>query len=234
MIRCNPSLKNIDSPNTEYMQAINNQQLKKIEIAHGNSLFAEPGCMVASNNVTMRSETIAKSIVGSAAASLWSGESVFQNKFSADQGRSGWVALDRDLDLIECTLKPGESLTSIRGSLMARDEDISLTTETQGLSGMWAGTGFITQKLKNEGNKINRVFLENSNIIGSIKEIKVKETDGPVIIDSANIAGYTDGFQMKTFRQGSILSSFASNEGLMNKFTGSGSIFIKVGKKASR
>jgi uncharacterized protein (AIM24 family) len=204
-----------------------NASLHQIRIPQDLSIFVQAGSMAAFGNASMKTETLTNNIFSSISNSFFGGEWLFHNRFIADQGRDGWVALNGDLDVIECELAPQESLTVKRGALIARDSAITLSTETQGFSGFFSGMGIVTQTLINTSSKVKRVWLETPK--GSLKELKINRNSGSVYVDSRNLVGYTSGLHTENEILGGLLNCCTARETSVNSFEGRGSVFLKVG-----
>jgi uncharacterized protein (AIM24 family) len=211
-----------------YFLGINmNVVLHKIPIQENESLFVQPGSMLAFGGVTMKTEKISETFFRSIINFWFSAERLFHNRFTADKGTEGWVALDGHLGIAMYELAPNETLTALQGALVARDEGVMLSVAVQGAQGIWAGTGLVVQQLTNTTDKVKRVFLETQ---GCLQELKINGTSS---VDNKNIVAYTNGLSIRTIRITKLFSIAGlfgtSREPCVNEFTGTGSVFVRIG-----
>lgn len=201
----------------------------KIPLAEGKGLKVEPTAMLACKNLD-----VSTGLKGSKAAValryFFGGESLFQNVYKAKTG-GGWIAFEEELpgQIGTYSLKPGTSLTMGSGAFVAADENVSVATIYGGISGWWKGVGFAKQKATLEKGSEGRVFFDTAK--GIVKEIKITEEDGPIIVDNNNTVAYSGELSVTTRKLGGIFSTLFSGEGTVNEFRGRGSVFVGSGEK---
>lgn len=213
----------------EALSAVGDRQI----IQPGESLLIERGTVAAygGKGIFLETQKVSLGVFQSFYNSFWTGESVWENKFTAGD-QPGWVILDGSWDLAFCLLEPGESLYSVKGSLLARDAWIDLSSSLEGIQGYFSGLGCVLQKLSNTGNKAGRVFITHKE--GKMLcEIQIKEEDGPVFVDAENLVGFTSRLShvLSAVEAKDAWTRIASKECYGTLFKGVGSVFISVGKR---
>lgn len=205
----------------------------KISISKGTSFIVEPGAMAAYGGpVKMSTSLNDPSMWNVVSRSLFGGETLFQNTFSA-QSQDGWIVLDGGPELAEYTLSPKESLLLTPAAFVARDQHVELSTRYGGVKGYLSGIGVNHLTATNTtSDKTQRVFFNCKG--GSIKEINIDKSEGAVQIDDKNLVAYTSGLSVFTTVHGGLAPYLLSGERLVNTFSGTGSVFIHVGQETTK
>lgn len=202
--------------------------MQKLPLDEGKSLRVEPTAMLACRNVSVKTGTHA-SIFTLALRYLFGGESFFQNMFTGKPG-GGWIALEEEVpgQIANYILQPGTSLIMHRGAFVAADEEVKISTIYGGITGWWKGMGFSKLKATLETGGSGRVFFDT--VKGQIKELKITEEDGPVLIDNDNTVAHSGELTVTVKKLGGVVSTLFSGEGTVNEFRGNGSIFVGTGQ----
>jgi uncharacterized protein (TIGR00266 family) len=202
---------------------IKGQNLPYVEIYlnNGETIHTECGAMSWMSD-TMVMKTNAGGGLGKVFSRVLSGESMFQNTYTATK--------DNDFIAISSSF-PGEILAvdvskqpiiAQKRSFLAREKSVEMSIFFQRKigAGFFGGEGFIMQKFT--GNGI--VFLE---IDGSLIE-KNLEQGQTMILDTGYLAAMTEGVKFEIVSVKGVGNALFGGEGLFNtKVTGPGKIWIQ-------
>ncbi len=150
-----------------------------------------------------------------------SGESLFINEFTAQNG-SGQIQIAPACpgDIKHVYLE-NETIYLQNTSFLASDESIKVESKWQGLTkGFFSGESFFLIRCSGTGD-----LWFNS--YGGIIEIDV--TDG-YVVDTSHVVAFTEGLEYSVKSVGGYKSLFFSGEGLVCKFTGQGKVWIQTRK----
>lgn len=177
----------------------------------GEKMITERGSMAwMTPNMVM--ETSAGGL-SKAFGRMFSGESVFQNIYTASGG-PGEIAFASSFPgtIIAFDIAPGQSLIAQKTAFLAATEGIELSTffQKKGMSGFFSGEGFIMQKISGNGT----VFLE---IDGSAKEYTLAPGQ-QMVVDTGNLA----------FAESSVRIDVQSVKGAKNVLFGGEGLFHTV------
>ena len=192
------------------------------DLSAGESMITEEGSMVwMSPNMEM--QTTAGGI-GKAFGRMFSGESMFQNIYTAKDG-PGMIAFASSfpgaIRAVEIT--PERSVIAQKSAFLAAEEGVELSVFFQKKmgSGFFGGEGFIMQKLSGRG----MAFLE---IDGSAVEYDL----GPgqqMIVDTGNLAMIDDTCSIDIKSVKGVKNALFGGEGLFNTVvTGPGHIVLQT------
>ena len=154
---------------------------------------------------------------------LFSGESMFQNIFTANA--DGMIAFGSSFpgQILPIQIKPGEAFIAQKMAFLASEMGIELAVHfNQKIgTGLFAGEGFIMQRLTGQG----MAFLECD---GSL--IKYDLAPGQeMIVDTGNVLGFTGNVQMRVERVKGAKNILLGGEGLFNTIlTGPGTIYLQT------
>ena len=192
------------------------------DLGAGESMITEKGSMVwMSPNMEM--QTTAGGI-GKAFGRMFSGESMFQNIYTAKDG-PGMIAFASSfpgaIRAVEIT--PERSVIAQKSAFLAAEEGVELSVFFQKKmgAGFFGGEGFIMQKLSGRG----MAFLE---IDGSAVEYDL----GPgqqMIVDTGNLAMIDDTCSIDIKSVKGVKNALFGGEGLFNTVvTGPGHIVLQT------
>lgn len=206
--------------------------LAKIQLNPGESVLAEPGAMIGmSTNVQMQTGLpsggggggggLLGKLAG-AASRLLTGESFFQNTFTA-QGGPGEVLLAHtlpgDMTVIQI---PSAGLKVQSTSFVASSVGCRLEADFGGARTFFGGEGLFVINAQASGS-------DDWILIGCFGGIHEMQCDGSLVIDTGHLVAWdnTLGFNV-TKASGGWISSFLSGEGLVCQFNGQGRIWIQT------
>lgn len=190
----------------------------KIDLNSGESIRAESGAMVAMS-AQVKMETKAQGgIFASAKRALFSGESFFQNTFTAEGGNGElFLTSATQGDLEHRTLKNEELILS-RGAYVAGGTELVIDSKWGGFKGFFAGEGLFFLKVSGTGDLFFSSF-------GAIHEVDV---DGMYIVDTGHIVAFEPSLEYHIDKVGGLKSLFLSGEGLVAKFSGKGKLYLQT------
>lgn len=208
------------SQNTSY-------PLAEITLNQGETIKIERGCMVYHDGyVNLEGKMNANNsgiggFVQAVGRSLTSGESFFVTSATG-------LRNDCKLGIAPAIpggiyeLKIGASQWRINdGAFLACDNNISYEMKKQSLGkAIFAGTG---------GLFVMETSGSGSMLINSFGDIKVMHLDGmnPLIVDNTHVVAWSASLQYELGAASGVVG-FATGEGLVNKFTGKGTVLIQT------
>ena len=188
----------------------------------GECMITERGAMswMTSN---MRMETQAGG-VGKALGRMFSGESMFQNKYTAEGG-AGLIAFASSFpgEIRSLQIMPGQSIVCQKSAFLAAEPGVELSVHFKKKlgAGFFGGEGFIMQKLSGQG----MAFVE---IDGSVVEYQLAPGQ-TMLLDTGYLAMMDETVQMDVEMVSGVKNIFLGGEGLFNtKVTGPGRIWIQT------
>ncbi|HIU35269.1 MAG TPA: TIGR00266 family protein [Candidatus Fimenecus excrementigallinarum] len=191
------------------------------ELESGESMITERGSMSwMSPNMEMKTNAGG---VGKALGRLFSGESIFQNTYTANG--AGMIAFASSfpgaIRVVEVT--PDRPVITQKGSFLAAESGVELSVFFQKRfgAGLFGGEGFIMQKLTGSG----LAFLE---IDGSAVEYELQPGQS-MIVDSGNLAMMDASCTMDVVTVKGVKNALFGGEGLFNTIvTGPGKIVVQT------
>ena len=188
----------------------------------GESMITERGAMswMTSN---MRMQTQAGG-VGKAIGRMFSGESMFQNKYTAE-GSAGLIAFASSFpgEIREIQIAPGQSIVAQKSAFLAAEPGVELSIHFRKKlgAGFFGGEGFIMQKLSGSG----MAFVE---IDGSVVEYQLQPGQ-TMLLDTGYLAMMDETVQMDIEMVHGVKNVLLGGEGLFNtKVTGPGRVWIQT------
>jgi uncharacterized protein (TIGR00266 family) len=199
-----------------------NQQMAKITLQPGESIFAEAGSMVnMSGNMAMESQLAGGVIAGLKRAAL--GDSLFLTRFTQRDG-AGFVCFAGTMTgrIFTVRLSPEKEFIARKSSFLACEEsaglDIAFTTSLP--TGLFGGEGFVFQRMTGAGT----VFLH---CCGDIIEMDLKE--GEVVkVQTGLVVGFEHTVSYDIALVGGITTALFGGEGLfVTTLTGPGKVILQ-------
>lgn len=188
----------------------------------GESMITERGAMswMTSN---MKMETQAGG-VGKAIGRMFSGESMFQNKYTAE-GSVGLIAFASSFpgEIRAIQIAPGQSIVAQKSAFLAAEPGVELSIHFRKKlgAGFFGGEGFIMQKLSGSG----MAFVE---IDGSVVEYQLQPGQ-TMLLDTGYLAMMDESVQMDIEMVHGVKNVLLGGEGLFNtKVTGPGRVWIQT------
>ena len=192
------------------------------DLSAGESMITEKGSMVwMSPNMEM--QTTAGGI-GKAFGRMFSGESMFQNIYTAKDG-PGMIAFASSfpgaIRAVEIT--PERPVIAQKSAFLAAEEGVELSVFFQKKlgAGFFGGEGFIMQRLSGYG----MAFVE---IDGDLVEYDLAPGQ-QLVVDTGNVAGFESTVTMDIRQVPGLKNKLMGGEGLFNTYlTGPGKIWLQT------
>lgn len=188
----------------------------------GEKMITESGAMSwMSPNMLM--ETSTNGGIGKAFGRMFSGESMFQNIYTA-QGGQGIIAFASSFpgSIIPFEITPTNSIVVQKKGFLAAEAGVQLSIFFQQRlgSGFFGGEGFIMQKLSGQG----MAFAE---IDGSVVEYTLQPGQ-QIIVDTGYLAAMSETCQITIQRIKGVKNVLFGGEGLFNTVvTGPGKVYLQ-------
>ncbi len=187
-------------------------------LAANEAMITEGGSMVwMSPNMEM--ETSGAGGLGR----LFSGESIFQNIYTA-RGGSGYIAFGSSFPgSIEAVDVSAGDWIFQKSAFLASEASVKIAVDFKKKAGvgLFGGEGFIMQRFSGSGI----AFVE---VDGSIKKLQLPEGQ-QIIVDTGNVLGYQGSVRMEIVSVKGIKNKLLGGEGLFNTvLTGPGEVWLQT------
>ena len=188
----------------------------------GEVMITEKGsmCWMSPN---MKMETSTSGGIGKAFGRMFSGESFFQNRYTA-VGNQGMIAFASSFpgSIRVFDISPGKGMIVQKTAFLASESTVELSVHFQKKigSGLFGGEGFIMQRLSGNG----KAFIE---IDGSAVEYEL-EAGQKMIVDTGYVAAMTETCKMDIQSVPGVKNMMFGGEGVFNTvITGPGKIILQ-------
>lgn len=186
----------------------------------GQTLCTERGAMSwMSPNMKMSTNTGG---IRKAFGRLFSGESIFMNEYTAEDG-AGMIAFASSFpgSIIPYRVTKGEAIIVQKGGFLAMEKGLDLSVCFQKrIGGLLGGEGFVMQRISGEG----MVFIE---IDGCCKEYQLGAGQS-IIVDTGYLAAMSEGCTMDVQMVKGVRNLFWGGEGMLHtRITGPGKVYIQ-------
>lgn len=196
-----------------------------VAICHVNeneTLITEKGSM-SWMSPNMKMETTAGGF-GKAMGRMFSGESMFQNRYTAIGGE-GMIAFASSFPgtIMAFDITPGNEIIAQKSAFLASEAGVELSVHFQKRfgAGLFGGEGFIMQKLSGTGT----AFVE---IDGFCKRYDL-EAGEQLIVDTGYLAAMTSTVKMDIQSVAGLKNKLLGGEGFFNTvLTGPGTVWIQT------
>jgi uncharacterized protein (TIGR00266 family) len=186
-----------------------------ITIPQGKSLRVEASAMAY-----MDSSLKMTTKMGGGLKRMLSGEKLFINEFSAEEGQADiGVAPGTPGDIAHQYLE-NESIFVQNGSYLASGPELTVAPEFQGFKGFFSGEKIFMIKATGTGD----IWF---NTFGALLEVDVTDD---YVVDTGHIVAFTGGLSYDVRSVSGLKSLFFSGEGLVCRFTGQGKVWIQTRK----
>lgn len=188
----------------------------------GEKMITEKGSMVwMSPNMQM--ETHGGGL-GRMLSKAFSGESVFQNHYTA-RGGAGMIAFGSSFpgQIKAIDIEPGHEMIVQKSAFLASEAGVNLSIHFQKRlsAGFFGGEGFIMQRLSGRGV----AFVE---IDGDLVEYELKPGQ-KLVVSTGNVAGFESSVEMDIQTVPGAKNMFFGGEGIFNTvLTGPGRVWLQT------
>ena len=180
------------------------------ELEAGESMITERGsmCWMSQN---MRMETTSNGGIGKAIGRLFTGEALFQNRYTA-VGMPGTIAFASSFpgSIRPLEISPTSSLIVQKSAFLASEPGVQLSVHFQKKigAGLFGGEGFIMQRLSGNGT----AFIE---IDGHVVEYDLA-ADQSIVVDTGYLVAMQDTCSMEIVTVPGVKNVLFGGEGLFN------------------
>ena len=191
-------------------------------LENGEKMITEKGSM-AWMSPNMQMETKGGGL-GKMFSKAFSGESMFQNHYTA-RGGAGLIAFTSSFpgEIKVLDIGHGQEMIVQKSAFLAAEEGVNLSIHFQKkiAAGLFGGEGFIMQKLSGRGT----AFVE---IDGDLIEYALQPGQ-KIIVDTGNVAGFESTVQMDIQTVSGAKNMLFGGEGIFNTvLTGPGRIWLQT------
>ena len=184
----------------------------------GESITAEAGAMTSMDaQLSMRTE-FSGGLIPGLLKKFFGGESLFINIFTNQTDLPLTLVLTQstigDIDRID--LSEGD-ICFQPGAFIAHSSGVKMGLQWAGFASYFAGEGLFKLKLSGKG----RVFF------GAYGGITKKYIQGQFMVDSGHLVAYEPKIKMSIGLAGGLVGSVTSQEGLVNRLSGEGNIYLQ-------
>lgn len=184
----------------------------------GDRITAEAGAMASmASQISMKTE-FSGGLIPGLLKKFFGGESLFVNTFSNDTQQPLELVLTQsaigDIAAIELN---GNEICFQPGAYIANTPGVHMGVQWAGFSSWFAGEGLFKLKLSGKG----LVFF------GGYGGLTQRRVDGEYIVDSGHLVAYDPGITMNIRLAGGLVGSVTSGEGLVNRLSGQGRIYLQ-------
>ena len=193
------------------------------QLSAGETMITERGsmCWMSPN---MKMETTSNGGIGKALGRMFTGEALFQNRYTA-QGGEGMIAFASSFpgDIRAFEVGPGKEIVLQKSGFLASEAGVQLSVFFQKKlgSGLFGGEGFIMQKVSGTGI----VFAEFD---GHIVEYELAAGQS-MIVDTGYLAAMDATCSMDIKTVSGVKNALFGGEGLFNTVvTGPGKVYLQT------
>ena len=191
-------------------------------LENGETMITERGsmCWMSPN---MQMETKGGGL-GKMFSKAFSGESMFQNHYTA-RGGNGMIAFNSSFpgEIKTVEIAPGQEMIVQKSAFLAAEAGVELSIFFQKKlgAGLFGGEGFIMQRLSGNGT----AFVE---IDGDLMEYHLKPGQ-KIVVDTGNVAGFEPSVQMDIQTVSGAKNMLFGGEGIFNTvLTGPGRVWLQT------
>lgn len=192
-------------------------------VSAGETLITERGSM-SWMTPNMKMETSTNGGIGKALGRMFSGDSMFQNRYTA-MGGEGLIAFASSFpgSIRALQISPGNNMIVQKSAFLASEAGVELSVHFQKKfgAGLFGGEGFIMQKLSGQGV----AFIE---IDGFAVEY-VLQPGQQMVVDTGYLAAMTESCRMEIQTVPGVKNMLLGGEGIFNTVvTGPGKIILQT------
>jgi uncharacterized protein (TIGR00266 family) len=205
----------------------------EFELDEGETVAAQPGCMLAMTTgldvkAGAGTHMKGKGGFGRAARSMLAGENYFSANYRAKRNGERLVLAPPEMGEIRgLEIREGTHHFIATGAFLACTSSVRLSLEYAGVKGLLATRGLFLMRTTGEG----LVFVSS---FGALVEQVLAEGER-FVLDNRHIVCFTDSMRYELVKVAdSIRHSYLTGEGLVNRFTGPGSLLYQTRARPAR
>lgn len=184
----------------------------------GDRITAEAGAMISMDaQLSMRTQ-FSGGLIPGLLKKFFGGESLFVNVFTNETQQPLTLVLTQSTigDIERIDLSQGD-ICFQPGAYIAHTPGVKMGVQWAGFASWFAGEGLFKLKLTGGG----RVFF------GAYGGMTKKHVQGEFVVDSGHLVAYQPQIQMGIKLAGGLFGSVTSGEGLVNRLSGEGEIYLQ-------
>lgn len=184
----------------------------------GDSITAEAGSMTSMDaQLSMKTE-FSGGFISGLLKKFFGGESLFVNTFTNNTQQPLNLVMTQSTigDIAQIDLRERE-ICFQPGAYIAHTPGVKMGVQWAGFKSWISGEGLFKLKLSGRGN----VFF------GAYGGLIQKRINGEFIVDSGHLVAYEPGIRMSVGLAGGLIGSVTSGEGLINRLSGQGQIYLQ-------
>ncbi len=193
------------------------------KLENGESMITERGsmCWMSPN---MKMETTSRGGIGKIFGRMFSGEGMFQNRYTA-LGGPGMITFASSFpgSIRPIDISPSNGIIVQKSAFLACEEGVELSLHFQKKlsSGFFGGEGFIMQKISGNGT----AFIE---IDGYAMEYELKSGES-IVVDTGYLAAMSESCQIEIQTVPGVKNMVFGGEGIFNTVvTGPGKVILQT------
>jgi uncharacterized protein (TIGR00266 family) len=205
----------------------------EFEMAAGESVTVQPGCMLGMTTgfdlkSGLGSHVKGRRGLGRALRSSLAGESFLAAIYTAKRDNERLLlAPSEQGDIRALEVRPGAQRYIAPGAFLACHGNVQINIEYAGVRGWMATRGLFLMRTEGEGT----VFVSSH---GALRSLDLAESER-YVLDNRFIVAFAEGMKFETVTVAkSIRHSFLSGEGLVNRFSGPGTILFQTRARPGR
>ncbi len=189
-----------------------------ITLNPGESITAEAGAMTSMDaQLSMRTQ-FSGGLIPGLLKKFFGGESLFVNVFTNETQQPLTLVLTQSTigDIERIDLSQGD-ICFQPGAYIAHTPGVKMGVQWAGFASWFAGEGLLKLRLSGRG----KVFF------GAYGGMTKKHVQGEFVVDSGHLIAYQPQIQMGIKLAGGLFGSVTSGEGLVNRLSGEGDIYLQ-------
>lgn len=190
-----------------------------IELKPGESVTAEAGAMASMDGQIAMTTQFSGGLFSALLKTFLGGETLFVNTFSNPTEIPRNLVLTQasvgDIERVE--LKAGQEICFQPGAYISHMGGIKMGVRWAGIKSWIVGEGLFKLKLRGPG----LVFF------GAYGGITERRVQNDFIVDNGHLVAYSPSLKMNLKLAGGLFGSITSGEGLVNRLTGQGKIYLQ-------
>ncbi len=187
----------------------------ELTLDRGESITAESGAMAwMDTNITAKTQSRG-GVMSGLKRKLLSGESFFQNTYSAEGGPGSITLCAGAAGDVVPVILDDEELILERGAFIASDDDVHIDAKFDGFRGLF-----------NEGLFVLRCTGRGTLFFGSYGDITEIEVDGEYVVDNGYAVAWDPSLSYRMTKARRV-RSFLFGDQLILKFSGKGRLWVQ-------
>lgn len=181
-------------------------------------ITAEAGAMVSMASKISMATQFSGGLIPALLKKFLGGESLFVNEFVNSTQQPLELVLSQATigDIVSVELN-GNEICFQPGAYIAHTPGVHIGVQWAGFSSWMSGEGLFKLKLSGKG----LVFF------GGYGGLTQRRVDGEYVVDSGHLVAYDPSIKMRVGLAGGLVGSVTSGEGLVNRLSGQGRIYLQ-------